>query len=64
MEPNQFAGRGAGLGGITSAMGLPRRVMRMGVFYTRSSNAKHLALNSEMAISSTVVPHFGQLDVP
>jgi hypothetical protein len=42
-----------GAGGATSAMGRPRRVTRIGclVFCTSSRIAKHLALNSEIAIS-------------
>ena len=39
-------------GGITSAMGFPNRVTRIGFFVleTSASSAKHLALNSEIAI--------------
>lgn len=42
-----------GAGGETSAMGRPRRVTRIGclVFCTSSRMARHLALNSEIAIS-------------
>src|ERR1700674_3445263 len=41
------------VGGTTSATGFPNRVTRIGFFVerTRSSTARHLALNSEMAIS-------------
>ena len=41
------------VGGTTSATGFPKRVTRIGVFVdrTRSSTARHLALNSEMATS-------------
>src|ERR1700688_2764347 len=41
------------VGGTTSATGFPKRVTRIGFFVerTRSSTARHLALNSEMAIS-------------
>jgi hypothetical protein len=50
--PIQFRGRGAGVGGITSAMGLPNRVTHKGcpVLRTRSSVARHVALNLEMGI--------------
>src|SRR5882762_7417750 len=42
-----------GVGGTTSATGFPNRVTRIGFFVerTRSRTARHLALNSEMAIS-------------
>src|SRR6267154_4047715 len=45
-------------GGITSATGVPCRVMQTGflVLRTRSRTAKHLALNSEIAISSITSP--------
>src|ERR1700719_1534832 len=45
-------------GGITSATGVPWRVMQIGflVVRTRSSTARHFALNSEIAISSIVPP--------
>ena len=38
---------------MTSAIGLPRRVTRNGLFVlsTSSNNDKHFALNSEIAIS-------------
>lgn len=41
-------------GGITSAIGIPRRVTQIGmrVFWTRPSTARHLALNSEIPIFS------------
>ena len=47
----------AGEGGATSAMGRPRRVTRIGcfVFCTSSRIGKHLALNSEIAISLMTV---------
>src|SRR5437868_8286758 len=46
------------VGGTTSATGLPNRVIRIGFFVARtcSSRARHLALNSEMAISSITFP--------
>src|SRR2546423_10295817 len=49
----------AGDGGTTSATGLPRRVMRRGflVLLTSSSKERHLALNSEMAISCIKSSH-------
>src|ERR1017187_1828255 len=52
--PIQFRGRGAGVGGITSAMGLPNRVTHKGcpVRRTRSRVARHVALNLEMGIVS------------
>src|SRR6266851_5971585 len=45
-------------GGITSATGVPWRVMQIGflVLRTRSSMARHFALNSEIAISSMRPP--------
>src|SRR5260370_35778040 len=50
MEPIQAARSTTGAGGMTSATGLPWRVMRRGflVLLTCSSNAKNLALNSEI----------------
>src|SRR5580704_3833068 len=53
IDPNKAARSTIGTVGTTSATGLPCRVMRMGVlvFSTRSRMAKHLALNSEIAIS-------------
>src|SRR5208282_1170037 len=46
------------VGGTTSATGFPKRVTRIGflVERTRSSTARHLALNSEMAISCMPFP--------
>src|SRR5689334_129245 len=54
MEPIQLDRR-AGGGGTTSAMGLPKRVIRIGlrVLWTRCKTDKHVALNLETAISST-----------
>src|SRR5260370_13346435 len=47
------------VGGTTSATGFPKRVTRIGFFVerTRSSTARHLALNSEMAISCITLPY-------
>src|SRR5271167_240026 len=52
IEPIQSVGRGGGAG-MTSAMGLPKRVIRIGflVACTYLSHAEHLTLNSEMGIS-------------
>src|SRR5260370_28238669 len=59
IEPIHDARSSTTLGGTISAMGLPRRVMRSGflVLRTRSSKARHLALNSEMATSSIADPY-------
>src|SRR5262245_29425582 len=45
-------------GAVTSAIGSPKRVTRMGlrVLRTRSRTAKHVALNFEIAISSIAPP--------
>jgi len=53
MQPNQLFGRSSGVGGITSATGLPKRVTRIGLRVLRTSSRmpRHLALNSEMATS-------------
>src|SRR4029077_18796438 len=53
MEPIQAERSSTGDGGTTSATGLPWRVMRRGflVLLTCSSNARHLALNSEIDTS-------------
>src|SRR5579862_1529559 len=53
MEPIQLLSPASADAGITSAMALPRRVTRSGVFVllTCSSSARHFALNSEMATS-------------
>src|SRR5947208_10528065 len=58
MHPSQFAGRLWGEGGRTSATGSPKRVTRTGlrVLRTCSRMPRHLALNSEMAISFTLSP--------
>src|ERR1035437_4091864 len=55
IDPIQALRSSTAVGGTTSATGLPKRVMRMGflVERTRSITARHLALNSEMAISCT-----------
>jgi hypothetical protein len=49
----------SGEGGTTSATGFPNRVIRSGFFVcrTRSSKARHFALNSEMATSSIGNPN-------
>jgi hypothetical protein len=56
IDPIQAARFSVAVGGITSATGLPNRVMRTGFFVaqTSSSTARHFALNSEMAISCTI----------
>src|ERR1700688_2190803 len=53
IDPIQDERSSTEVGGTTSATGFPKRVTRIGVFVdrTRSSTARHLALNSEMAIS-------------
>src|ERR1700693_5626446 len=53
MEPIQLLSSTSADAGITSAIALPRRVTRSGVFVllTCPSNDKHFALNSETAIS-------------
>src|SRR5277367_6430811 len=53
IDPIQAARSSTAVGGTTSATGLPNRVMRIGFLVARtcSSTARHLALNSEMAIS-------------
>ena len=52
IEPIQSEA-GAGEGGMTSAMDLPNRVIRIGffVFRTESSSARHFTVNSKIAIS-------------
>jgi len=59
MQPSQLSGRGGGDGGTISATGSPNRVMRMGlpVRRTRLRTARHVALNFEIAISSSSIPH-------
>src|SRR6266446_6777494 len=56
IDPIQAARSSVPVGAITSATGLPKRVIRIGFFVARtcSSNARHFALNSEMAISCTI----------
>src|SRR5437667_2731708 len=58
MHPSQFAGRLWGEGGRTSATGSPKRVTRTGLLVLRTCSRmpRHLALNSEMAISFTLSP--------
>jgi hypothetical protein len=53
IEPIQLLSSASGDAGTTSAIALPRRVTRSGVFVllTSSSNDKHFALNLEIAIS-------------
>src|ERR1700687_5543262 len=53
MHPSQLLGRGCGVGGTTSATGWPKRVTRIGLRVLRTSSRmpRHLALNSEMAMS-------------
>lgn len=50
-----------GLTGVISAIGLPKRVTRTGfpVRRTDSSTARQVALNFEIAISSTSKPYHG-----
>src|SRR5690349_806818 len=57
IDPKRAARSIDGAAGMTSATGLPCRVMRSGFFVLRtcSSKARHLALNSEMGISSTAI---------
>lgn len=54
-EPTQFFGLSGNGGGTTSATGSPKRVTKIGfpVLRTLSSTARQVALNLEMAISST-----------
>lgn len=64
MSPIQLArrfGRGGG-GGPIWATGLPKRVTKMGffVFRTCSRTDRQVALNFEIAISSTPRLHHGQ----
>src|SRR5260370_24850713 len=53
IDPIQDERSSTEVGGTTSATGFPKRVTRIGFFVerTRSSTARHLALNSEMLIS-------------
>jgi hypothetical protein len=53
MEPIQLLSSASGDAGMTSAIALPRRVTRSGVFVllTSSSNDRHFALNLDIAIS-------------
>src|SRR5271170_3898650 len=52
MEPIQLLSAASGEAGMTSAIALPRRVTRRGIFVllTSSSNDRHFALNSEIPI--------------
>ena len=60
MAPNQ-ASEGAFVGGMISATGLPKRVIRTGcpVLPTRSRTAKQVALNFEICISSIIESYHG-----
>src|ERR1041385_5315482 len=53
-EPSQSCDFGSGGGGTTSATGLPKRVIKTGFFVrrTRSTTARQVALNFDMAIFS------------
>ena len=53
-RPHPVARRGGGGGGTTSAIGFPKRVIRIGfrVLWTRCKTARQVALNLETAISS------------
>ena len=53
-DPSHVSGRPGVEGGTTSAIGLPKRLVRVGlrVFRICSITARHLALNFETAISS------------
>jgi len=55
IDPIQLFFFGLGEGGTISATGTPNLVIRMGlrVLRTRSTTARQVALNFEMAISST-----------
>jgi hypothetical protein len=61
-EPIQCFGRSSGEGGMTSATGSPKRVMRTGlpVLRTRSSTARQVALNFEIEIVSMRRIYYGQ----
>src|ERR1700694_1215826 len=70
IDPIQAARSSTAVGGTTSATGLPKRVIRIGFFVARtcSSKARHLALNSEMAISCiyfflllVILSYYGQI---
>ena len=54
IQPNHRSGLAGGGGGVTKAMGSPLRVTRIDfpVFFTLSSNRRHVALNFEMGMDS------------
>src|SRR5437660_2826480 len=58
MDPSCLPVAFPGEGGTTSATGLPKRVTRTGLRVLRTSSRmpRHLALNTEMAISFTLSP--------
>ena len=62
IEPSQLAA-GLGAGGMILAIGSPRRVIRIGsrVWATRSSTARHVALNFEICIRSMSRDYHGQV---
>jgi hypothetical protein len=62
IDPNQLFGLSGMGGGTISATGVPKRVTRIGfpVLRTRSSTAKHVALNLEIDISCTGTVYYGQ----
>ncbi len=64
IDPIQASRSTTAVGGTTSATGLPNRVIRTGFFVARtcSSTARHLALNSEMAISC-MIPSYSHSDI-
>jgi len=71
MEPSHSSDRDGGDGGITSAIGSPKRVISTGfrVRRTRSKTARHVALNLEIAIVSihqdyTMVKYHSQSSSP
>ena len=55
MDPSHFRADRSGSAGTMSATGLPKRVTRSGrpVRLTRSSVARHVALNFEIGMDST-----------
>src|SRR3984957_15236515 len=62
MQPSFLPAGFGGDGGTTSATGCPKRVTRMGLRVLRTSSRmpRHLALNSEMAISFIRGLYYGQ----
>jgi hypothetical protein len=65
MHPSRLFAVFSGDGGTTSATGLPKWVTRIGfrVLRTSSRMLRHLALNSEIAISFMVCLYRGQYHV-